>query len=146
MRPCVIKPREVIEESGNVEAFELSEVTDKVQLALWQNSVTSGHVCCSRGRIISYDDAETRRREGSTALLQAAVRSPHHVGVRANSKVEDDSKNLETVQGKQRQGKRKNLSRVPKFLQGANKSCVAWQIDEKYRYIRDNLDEQRIDE
>ena len=52
--PISDQARKVIKEQSNVEAFELLELTDKVQCTHCHRYLTSGHVCCYCGRILVY--------------------------------------------------------------------------------------------
>ena len=44
--------KQIIKEQGNVEAFEILELSNKVQCQHCHKYVSSGHICCSCGRSI----------------------------------------------------------------------------------------------
>ena len=52
--PISDRSRQIIKDQGDVEAFELLELSDKVQCTHCQRCVTSSHVCCSCERTLVY--------------------------------------------------------------------------------------------
>ena len=66
----------IIKEQGNVEAFELLELTNKVHCTHCDRYVTSGHVYSCCGPILGKCKPKSRYRRSATALLEVGVRLP----------------------------------------------------------------------